>query len=664
MLISDERFFCAELDEGVEGLHGIGETYRKKGLAAAEKRLADHIRSILRPDDYLKTPRYDWDSEWVFRGKPMMEAAEDILNGIMCSAGGTFTFPDAKIQWESNPTYNQYKEWTWQLSRHHQWRCLGWCYRENGDERYAKLFAEHLMSWCEQTECPENERGGATNCWRTIEAGIRMRKNWHYAIHCFYRSPYVTDHVLTTFMKSVWEHGYRLSTAFTSGNWLIMEMVGLAHIAILYPVFVKNAGWRSLAIRKLSEELDVQIYPDGFQYELSTNYHDVIIHNYDMLLHTAAIMGERLPDEFVRKLEPLFELDIKIVCPDGRYPDLNDGGRGRVKEWCTMGMRYFPDNPRIRYFATDGEEGSLPEYTDVALPYAGQAYMRTGWGANDVWFFMDAGPLGKAHHHEDKLNVLAFAYGKEVLPDSGNYAYDTSDMRRFVLSTYSHNCGLVDGMGQNRKGRFVWKPEMSSLRSDMKWRFSDEVSAVEGVYNEGFGAEFIPVTHKRKAIFFKKGVGGSLPFSLVIDRFISEDGALHEFAASYQMTNAPYAVDGKIYTADHGNGVTMSVIGSVEPTVKIAQKEPYFIGWRKRPGANSKDFEHYPAPCLQFVGNGTSARVVTALYPSNNGKVAIKEIMTTDSIDDTKIVLVFDDGSVVVVDENDYPCYDDAAETL
>ena len=102
----------------------------------------------------------------------------------------------------------------------------------------------------------------------------------------------------------------------------------------------------------------------------------------------------------------------------------------------------------------------------------------------------------------------------------------------------------------------------------------------------------------------------------------------------------------------------MSVIGSVEPTVKIAQKEPYFIGWRKRPGANSNDFEHYHAPCLQFVGNGASTRVVTALYPSNSGKVAIKEIVATCDVNDTDIKLIFEDETVAVIDENDYSCYE------
>lgn len=663
MLITDEKFFCEELDTSVNGLKEIDKVFREKGLEAAEKQLADHIRSILRPSEYLRIPRYDWDSDWVFRGKDMYEAAESILNGEMCSAGGVYTFPDAKIIWEHNPTYNEYKEWTWQLSRHHQWRCLGWCYQQTGDEKYTECFVDHLMSWCEQAHCPEKASPYDTKCWRTIEAGIRMRKNWPYAIHSFIKSPLLTDHVITTFMKSIWEHGYRLSTSYSSGNWLIMELVGIAHIVMLYPIFRKNDEWKQLSFGMLEKELDIQIHPDGFQYELSTNYHDVIIHNYDMLLFTAKVMGYDIPGDLTTKLEALFELDIKVVCPDGRYPDLNDGGRGLLSERCQMGMRYFSDNPRISYFATNGKEGRLPDYTSVALPYAGHAYMRTGWGKKDLWLFMDAGPFGKSHQHEDKLNVLMFAYGKNVLPDTGNYAYDTSQMRHFVLSSYSHNVGLIDGLGQNRRSGYRWSPEMINQLSDMKWSFSGEIDAVEGVYNEGYGEKKIPITHSRKTVFFKQGLGGSLPFAAVIDRYVSEDGDTHEFATSYQMDTQPYTVNGKCFTADHGDGVTMNIIGSVEPRLLVAQKQPYFIGWRKRSGADSDDFEHYHAPCVQYVMNGKAKRMVTLLYPSNNGEVVISEVVASDNVADTEIRFIIC-GKEVTIDENDYPCLAQSDEFL
>ena len=256
-----------------------------------------------------------------------------------------------------------------------------------------------------------------------------------------------------------------------------------------------------------------------------------------------------------------------------------------------------------------------------------------------------------------------FAYVKNVMPDSGNYAYDNSDMRKFVLSTYSHNCGLVDDLGQNRRMNYKWLPEMIAERSDMKWGFTNAVDSVEGAYSKGYGPELTDVTHAREAIFFKNGLSGSLPFALIVDRFTSNDESEHKFATSYQMDTQPYTVNGKVYTADHGDGVTMSIISSILPEVIVAQKEPYYIGWRKRSGADSESFEHSHAPCLQYVAHGKEKRIVTLLYPSNCVKVNVSEVIASDCVDDTLITLVID-GHKVVIDENDYVCSSDASERL
>jgi len=664
MLITDEKFFCEVLDTvNYPALAGIGDVYRNEGLAAAEKQLCDFVRDFMRPNEYFQIPYYERENAWALGSDDDFAAAEKIINGELRSCGVSYKFPDTEhIDWNSNPTFNGYKEWTWQLSRHHEWRCLGWCYRQTGDEKYAKAFVDFLMSWCEQAPCPENTGHGATNCWRTIEAGIRMTKNWHYAFHAFYKSPLMTDHVMTTYLKSIWEHGYRLRNFSSGGNWLIMEMAGLSHIAMLYPFLAETGEWAEYAFKRLSEEIDVQVYPDGFQYELSTNYHDVVIQNYHWILCTAKAIGYEVPKELADNLERMFELNIKIVCPDGKYPDLNDGGRGTLQFWSEMGLNYFPNNEQLRYFATDGREGKLPEYKSIALPYAGMAFMRTGWEKDAVWFFMESAPFGKAHQHEDKLNVLMFAYGKNVLPDAGNYAYDTSEMRKFVLDTRSHNCALIDGMSQNRRSGYKWLPEMITEKSNLLWGFTASYDTAEGVYNEGYGSEKLSATHKRKVIFFKNGLCGSLPFAVVIDRLYSGDGAEHDFAVTYQMDTQPFTVDGYTFTAAHGDGVTMSVIGSIEPKVVIAQKEPIFIGWRKRGGANSEDFEHYHAPCLFFENKGIEARIATVLYPSNNGEVAVKGITAANDTADTKFTITFADGSTVTLDETEFPASSDAEE--
>jgi len=664
MYISDKRFFCEELSSDYPELKNIGETYLQNGLEAAEKQLADFVRGFMKPEDYFKIPYYERENAWALSSDDDFAAAEKILRAELCSCGTWYKFPDTKhVDWESNPTYNAYKEWPWQLSRHHEWRCLGWCYRQTGDEKYTKAFIDLLMSWCAQAKFSDNDGSGATWCWRTIEAGIRMTKNWHYAFHAFLHSEYMTDHVITTYMKSVWEHGHRLFTKSTNGNWLIMEMAGLSHIVMLYPFLKKTSEWKEYAFKRLIGEIDVQVYPDGFQYELTTNYHNVVVQNYHWILCTAEAIGYTVPDALLSGIEKMFMLNVNIICPDRRFPSLNDGGRSNVKHWCKIGTIYFPDNPYIKYFATDGKEGSLPSYTDVALPYAGQAYMRTSWDEDAVWFFMDAGPLGRAHQHEDKLNVLMFAYGKDVMPDTGTYIYDSSKMRDFCLRTYAHNSGLVDDLDQNRRKNYKWLPEMIAERSDMKWSFTADVDSVEGMYSEGYGADLTGVTHKRKALFFKKGLNGALPFAVIIDRYTSNDASEHKFATSYQMDIQNFSVEDTLYTSDHGDGVTMNIIGSIAPEVIIAQYEPYYIGWRMKDGADSEKFEHSHAPCLQYIANGKEARIVTLLYPSNKEELAITKVIASERIEDTKVTLIIN-GKETVIDENDYPCFDNAPERL
>ena len=670
MLTTYEALFCHALDRAIPALSDIDVTFREKGVEAAEKQLADYIRATLRVNDYFTIPYNERENVWCDPADSEIEAAEKILSGELRSCGYPHKFPNtASVDWECNPTPNQYAEWTWQLSRHHEWRCLGYCYRETGDERYAKGFVELMMSWCKQAICPADAIFHATKCWRTIEAGIRMTLNWHYAFYAFIHSPHMTDHVITTFIRSICDHGYRLRNFGSGGgNWRAMEMAGLSHIAMLFPFLREASEWGQRAFSVLEVELDNQIYADGFQFELSTNYHDVVVLNYHRVFATARAMGYPVPAGLAQKLLRLFELDMNVTCPDGRYPDLNDGGRGSLAYWCGIGLNYFPNHPAIRYFATSGREGTPPAYTSVALPYSGLAFMRTGWGRDDLWCFFDAGDFGRGHQHEDKLNVLLSAYGKNLLPDAGNYAYDNSDMRRFVLDTRSHNCALVDDMGQNRRGRYSWRDEPLDRYAGMKWSFSPTVDVAEGVYNQGFGGDYLPVTHSRKLILFKEGLCGSQPFALVVDRFAAEDrsssGAEHTFTPSYQLGLEPYTDDGNAFTADHGDGVTFTLVASVPHTVAVGQTEPIFIGWRKRYDNAAAVNEGLPAPCVRYPMTGVTTRMATALCPRKGDGKTVAEVIASRDVEDTTVTLIFTDGTSLTLKETDYPCYEDGADKL
>ena len=658
MLTTYEKLFCDALDRSIPALADIDVTFREKGVEAAEKQLADYIRATLRTEDYFTMPYQDRENAWCDPDADDLTAAEVILTGELSSCGYPHKFPDiSSVDWECNPTPNQYAEWTWQLSRHHEWRCLGHCYRLTGEEKYAHGFVELMMSWCKQAICPVDAIFHHTLCWRTIEAGIRMTMSWHYPFYACIHSPHMTDHVITTFIRSICDHGYRLRNFGSGGgNWRAMEMAGLAHIAMLFPFLREADEWRQRAFAVLEVELDNQVYADGFQFELSTNYHDVVIVNYHRVFATARAMGYAIPEGLSQKLLRLFELDINVTCPDGRYPDLNDGMRGELAHWCAIGLNYFPDHPAIRYFATDGREGTPPTYTSVALPYAGLAFMRTGWEREDLWCFFDGGDFGRGHQHEDKLNILLSAYGKNLLLDAGNYAYDNSDMRRFVLDTRSHNCALVDDVGQNRRGRYSWRNEPLNEYAGMTWSFTPAVDTAEAAYDQGFGAEYLPVTHRRKVILFKEGVDGSQPFALVVDRFTAEDGQPYGFTPSYQLGFEPYTKDGNRITVDHGDGVTFTLTASVPHTVVCGQMEPIFMGWRKKFDNAAAVNEGHPAPCVRYPVTGVTARVATALCPCRGSGKTVASVTASRDVNDTTVTLRFTDGSEAVIREEDFPC--------
>ena len=235
--LSDADFFTQCVDTTRAGLQDIPAAVAQGDFATARRLFAIEARRTLQPERFFRLQREFRGNYFMYPDETAAAAAERIMRLELISCGTPHHFA-GEVDWFSNPTFNQYKEWTWQLSRHPEWAILAERYRATGDERYAASFVKLFRSWVQQAVVPENVPGNATLCWRTIETGIRMSGAWPRALHSFYRSPHFSDDVLVDWYKSVCEHGWRLRNFHRpDGNWLIMEMVGLAYIAILYPQF-------------------------------------------------------------------------------------------------------------------------------------------------------------------------------------------------------------------------------------------------------------------------------------------------------------------------------------------------------------------------------------------------------------------------------------------
>ncbi len=642
--LTDAKFFGELLDTTRPGLENIPALAAKEDYAACRRVFAAHVREMLQPETYFSIfslAFYDQCPE--LAGVP----ADKAVKNIVSSCGIEWDFGEGPIDWFLNPTYNGYPEWTWQLSRHPEWRTLARAYRETGDEIYAEAAARQIQSWIDQAQAPEPCSGGATLCWRTIECGIRMGQCWQEVIHTFLNAPAFTDDLLTDWCKSIWEHGERLRRDHMTGNWLIMEMNGLTHIGLLYPCFKTAAEWLDYGVKKLKEELFVQVYEDGWQYELSTNYQDVVITNYVSVMRIFKAYGLALDPDIVACIEKLLSTYVKMMRPDGRVPDINDGRPMAVADLAREYSDICGNDPIVRWGATGGKEGTQPEATQI-FKNAGLAALRTGWGKDDTYLFFDGGEFGYGHQHEDKLHVMLSAGEKNLLLDGNNYSYDASEMRTYVLSTRAHNTIRVDGMDQNRRKTYDRLAMDIEKVSGLQSKTGDAVDALRAVYDEGYGPEQDKsVTHERSVYFVKKAEGAK-PFAVIVDRLTADRD--HDYEVLWHMGGKTLVMDGlQLHTEDLHVLTPAAPMETAGLSISRGVQFPDWQGWEAK-SMVQKDF--VPVYTAQYWLHAKDIRWVTLLYPAAD--CPFIGVEASLDVNDTKFTLKKADGTALTVDETEF----------
>lgn len=460
-----------------------------------------------------------------------------------------------------------------------------------------------------QNPPPEDSGNCVGSRWRTIEAGIRTGQTWFPAFFYFLSSPSFDDESVVTMVKSFVDHARHLMAYPTGGNWLTMEANGLFHIGAMLPELKEAAEWRETAMQRLYAELDNQVYPDGAQIELATGYHQVSLRNFVMPVELAKLNDIPIPDDYLAKLERMYHYDLYAAMPDGRLPDLNDGGWVDVRPYCEQGYGYYPHRTDMQWMATDGAEGTPPDHDSYIFPYAGHLIMRSGWDRDARYLLFDAGPFGYSHQHEDKLHFVLYAYGRVHVTDPGNYAYDSSQWRAYHISAYAHNTIIVDARPQNRRGfdrtQYVVKEPMAG-----NWISTEAYDYAVGVYSdpaegevtEGYGPERdTSVTHIRQIVFVKP------LYWVVFDTLVPRDDEPHTYESPFHLEAEDAEVNPSTNSVltHNANASSLAIIPVPREglTVEIVsgQEEPVVQGWA---GAGGYEVRPIPTPTYRQSARG------------------------------------------------------------
>jgi len=457
---------------------------------------------------------------------------------------------------------------------------------------------------------PADSGNSARSAWRTIETGIRAAQVWPELWYRFLLSPAMTDDALLVFLRAYADHARHLMAFHTTGNWLAMEGNGLFHVGVLFPEFKDAKAWRDTAAGWIYAELNNQVYPDGVQIELSSGYHHVSQSNFLALYRIARLNEMPLPGDYLARLEKMYDFDVYGAMPDRRLPGVQDGSYYDVHRTLTEAAELFPARQDFRWYATDGAQGQPPHETSHAFPYAGYYVMRSGWDSEARWLLFDGGPFGYGHQHEDKLEIIVSAYGKNFLVDPGNFTYERSKWRSYFIDSPSHNVVLVDGEPQRRRGHpretYVVKEPLAHV-----WSSDAKSDYVEATFDEDFGgAVKRSVSHTRSVLFVKPD------FWVVLDTLTAKDAGEHTYDALFHF-DAKVKAEGLRLVTQNAGEANLTVAARPDPglSLKIVEgQEDPVQGWL--PGGLSSV---RPAPVGIYATRGRTTHILYVLAPAPKG---------------------------------------------
>ena len=216
----------------------------------------------------------------------------------------------------------------WDLSRAYHWVWLAQAFWLTDDRRFLEEIERQWTDWLDQNP-PEI----GVNWANAMEAAIRTVSWWWVLALTAGR---LDARLLTRACGSLQTHlDYILAHLEFAGdnrnsNHLLADYAGLSFGGLLFADHPSSAAWRETGLRGLWRELPLQVYPDGVNYEQSSEYHRFIA---EFFLYTALVArraGHEPGREAWDRIERMLDVCMHLTRPDGLANAIGDGDDGRL----------------------------------------------------------------------------------------------------------------------------------------------------------------------------------------------------------------------------------------------------------------------------------------------------------------------------------------------
>ena len=624
--LNKEAFSLINLD--TTGLEEVKQFYNEGKYYEAASALLSYYKNrkgIVFPDINLNNLKIS---------KSEQKMADEALEHKFFAHKGyqpSFFYGD-DIDWTYWPVKDN--ELRWQLHRQKWFIPMGKAYRISGDEKYAKEWVYQYMDWINKNPLKtgltskrktissgEVEYDGdnvsddnVRYAWRPLEVSNRLQDQASEFL-LFNTSKYFTPEFFTQFLVNVHRHAAHIINNYSKqGNHLLFEAQRILYAGIFFPEFKDAPTWRQSAISILNKEIQVQVYNDGMQFELDPHYHLATINIFFKALQMADANGYRneFPQSFLDTIENMITVMYNLSFPDYSNPLFSDAKKNsksemikNYKQW----LKVFPNNETIQYFATEGKDGKLPDYTSKAFKTSGFFIFRNGWDMQSTSMIIKAGPPAFWHCQPDNGTFELFIKGRNFFPDAGSYVYAGDDevmkWRNWFRQTMVHKTLTLDN-------KTLEKTDSKCLL----WKINEptEILVTENPSYEG-------LKHRRSIFFVDK------KFFVIVDEAIGN--AHGKVGIHYQMCEGDITTDPKALKAytnfKDGNNIVLQAFSDMKPNM---EEEEGWVSYEYRQKAKREAFSFN----VDKKSSDGYSRFITVILPVENSK----KIPTIDAKFDNK----------------------------
>lgn len=415
-------------------------------------------------------------------------------------------------------------KYPWELGRCQHFVTLAQAWLLSGRAAYAKEILAQMEDFSEA-----NPPGLGIQWTCTMDVALRAL-NWAVAVDMIRDCTDVSARELArvrtwleahaTFIFGNLENKYEVTS-----NHFLSNIVGLFYLGVWLDSSPGARAWETFARRGLEKEMEVQVLPDGADYESSVPYHRLVTELFLGPCRLADCLGRPMSSGFRQKLAGMVDFLAGVARPDGRMPQVGDADDGRLHIFTDYGT-WDPQEvghllgPAARIFDRTGwweaagpkgaweaawwgfawQEAPAPKWipNHRLYPHAGLVISRQGGN----YLMISNGVVGTKgfgnHKHNDQLGFELHLAGQPLLADPGSYVYTgDAEARNRFRSTESHNTLVVDGTEQNEtKPEWLFRMFDSGAPSHLEFSYAGESGRYRGSH-AGYRRLSSPLGHER-----------------------------------------------------------------------------------------------------------------------------------------------------------------------